>query len=109
MQETFSELAAGLALAVVLIYLVMVALYKSWVVPLTVMLTVPFGFRRGDPAHPAADTAINVQAVLGMIFIVGIKVSNTVLMSDYAQDLRRAEGLSRTRRSARRPRSGYGP
>jgi multidrug efflux pump subunit AcrB len=41
-------------------------------------------------------TAINVQSVLGVIFIVGIKVSNTVLMTDYAQDLRREEGLSPT-------------
>ena len=41
-------------------------------------------------------TAINVQSVLGVIFIVGIKVSNTVLMTDYAQELRREEGLSPT-------------
>ena len=34
--------------------------------------------------------------MLGVIFIVGIKVSNTVLMTDYAQDLRREEGLTPT-------------
>ncbi len=96
MQETFSELAAGLALAAVLIYLVMVALDKSWVVPLTVMLTVPFALVGILLILLATRTAINVQAVLGMIFIVGIKVSNTVLMSDYAQELRREEGLSPT-------------
>jgi multidrug efflux pump subunit AcrB len=38
-------------------------------------------------------SAINVQSLLGFIFIVGIKVANTVLMTDYAQELRR-EGLN---------------
>ena len=37
-------------------------------------------------------TAINVQSLLGVIFIVGIKVANTVLMTDFAQELRRHEG-----------------
>ncbi len=41
-------------------------------------------------------TAINVQSLLGVIFIVGIKVANTVLMTDYAQELRRHEGLTPT-------------
>ena len=39
-------------------------------------------------------TAVNVQSLLGFIFIVGIKVANTVLMTDYAQELRRHEGLT---------------
>jgi multidrug efflux pump subunit AcrB len=96
MQETFSELGAGLALAAVLIYFIMVALDKSWVVPLTVMLTVPFALVGILPMLLVTGTAVNVQSVLGVIFIVGIKVSNTVLMTDYAQDLRREEGLSPT-------------
>ena len=37
---------------------------------------------------------MNVQSLLGVIFIVGISVSNTVLMTDYAQELRIHEGLS---------------
>jgi multidrug efflux pump subunit AcrB len=39
---------------------------------------------------------VNVQSLLGFIFIVGIKVANSVLMTDYAQELRRHEGLSPT-------------
>ena len=41
-------------------------------------------------------TAVNVQSLLGFIFIVGIKVANTVLMTDFAQELRRHEGLTPT-------------
>ena len=96
MQETFTQLGTGLALAAVLIYFVMVALDRSWVVPLTVMLTVPFALVGILLMLLATRTAVNVQSVLGLIFIVGIKVSNTVLMTDYAQELRREEGLSPT-------------
>jgi multidrug efflux pump subunit AcrB len=96
MQDTFRELGTGLALAAVLIYFLMVALDKSWVVPLTVMLTVPFALIGILPMLLLTGTAVNVQSVLGVIFIVGIKVSNTVLMTDYAQDLRREEGLTPT-------------
>ena len=39
-------------------------------------------------------SAVNVQSLLGFIFIIGIKVANSVLMTDYAQELRRHEGLS---------------
>jgi multidrug efflux pump subunit AcrB len=39
---------------------------------------------------------VNVQSLLGFIFVVGIKVSNTVLMTDFAQELRHAEGLNPT-------------
>jgi multidrug efflux pump subunit AcrB len=41
-------------------------------------------------------TAVNVQSLLGVIFMVGIVVSNTVLLTDFAQNLRREEGLSPT-------------
>ena len=96
MQQTFTELGSGLALAAVMIYFLMVALDKSWVVPLTVMMTVPFALIGILTMLLVTGTAINVQSVLGMIFIVGIKVSNTVLMTDYAQELRREEGLTPT-------------
>ena len=53
-------------------------------------------------------TAINVQSLLGVIFIVGIKVSNTVLMTDFAQDLRRHEGLTPTEAIRKAARSASG-
>ena len=96
MQETFRSLGIGLVLAAVLMYFLMAALDKSYVVPLTVMLTVPLCLAGVVPMLYATGTALNVQSLLGIIFIVGIKVANTVLMTDYAQELRRHEGLSPT-------------
>jgi multidrug efflux pump subunit AcrB len=96
MQDTFRSLGFGLALASVLMYFLMAALDKSYVVPLTVMLTVPLCLVGVLPTLFYTGTALNVQSLLGIIFIVGIKVANTVLMTDYAQELRRHEGLSPT-------------
>jgi multidrug efflux pump subunit AcrB len=94
MQDTFKHLGGGLLLASLLIYFLMVALDKSFLVPLTVMLIVPLCLIGILPALYVTGSAINVQSLLGFIFIVGIKVANTVLMTDYAQELRRHEGLS---------------
>ncbi len=96
MQETFRSLGFGLVLAVLLMYFLMAALDKSYVVPLTVLSTVPLCLVGVLPMLYLTRTAINVQSLLGVIFIVGIKVANTVLMTDYAQELRRHEGLDPT-------------
>jgi len=94
MQTTFRDLAIGMVLAVLLMYFLMVALDKSYIVPLTVMLTVPISMAGVFPFLYITGTAINVQSILGIIFIIGIKVANTVLMTDFAQEIRRHEGLS---------------
>jgi multidrug efflux pump subunit AcrB len=94
MQETFRNLGFGLILASLLIYFLMVALDKSFIVPLAVMVIVPLCLIGILPTLFLTGSAINVQSLLGFIFIVGIKVANTVLMTDCAQELRRHEGLS---------------
>jgi multidrug efflux pump subunit AcrB len=96
MQTTFRDLGIGLVLAALLMYFLMVALDKSYIVPLTVMLTVPISLAGVLLLLYFTGTAINVQSILGIIFIVGIKVANTVLMTDFAQELRKHEGLSPT-------------
>jgi multidrug efflux pump subunit AcrB len=94
MQDTFVNLGYGLILASLLIYFLMVALDRSFLVPLTVMLIVPLCLIGMLPMLYFTGSAINVQSLLGLIFIVGIKVANTVLMTDCAQELRRHQGLT---------------
>jgi multidrug efflux pump subunit AcrB len=94
MQDTFRTLATGLILASLLIYFLMVALDRSFIVPLAVMLIVPLCLIGILPVLYITGSAINVQSLLGFIFIIGIKVANTVLMTDCAQELRRHDGLS---------------
>jgi multidrug efflux pump subunit AcrB len=96
MTDTFNSLGVGLCLASLLIYFLMVGLDRSFLVPLTVMLIVPLCLIGIMPMLYLTGSAVNVQSLLGFIFIVGIKVANSVLMTDYAQELRRHEGLSPT-------------
>ncbi len=96
MQDTFRNLALGLTLASLLIYFLMVALDKSYIVPLTVMSIVPLCLVGIVLMLYFTGTSVNVQSLLGFIFTVGIKVANTVLMTDFAQELRREEGLTPT-------------
>ena len=96
MQDTFRNLGTGLALASILIYFLMVALFKSWLSPLVILFAVPIGLTGVILMLFLTGTAINVQSLLGMIFMVGIVVSNTVLLVDFAQNLRHEEKLSPT-------------
>jgi multidrug efflux pump subunit AcrB len=94
MQGTFRNLGVGLILASLLIYFLMVGLDRSFIVPLAVMMIVPLCLCGILPVLYVTGSAVNVQSLLGFIFIVGIKVANTVLMTDFAQEMRRHEGLT---------------
>lgn len=94
MQDTFSSMGFGLIGASVLIYFLMVGLAKSWLAPLSIMLAVPLSLVGVLWMLELTGTAVSVQSLLGFIFIVGINVSNAVLMTDFAQELRTKEGLS---------------
>jgi multidrug efflux pump subunit AcrB len=97
MQDTFHNLGVGLLLASVLIYFLMVALFKSWLTPLVILSAVPVGLIGVILVLYLTKTALNVQSLLGIIFMVGIVVSNTVLLIDFAQHLRHEEKLSPTK------------
>jgi multidrug efflux pump subunit AcrB len=96
MQTTFRNLGYGLVLASLLVYFLMVALFKSWLSPLVILSAVPVGLAGVVTLLFVTGTAINVQSLLGVIFMVGIVVSNTVLLVDFAQNLRRDEKLTPT-------------
>jgi multidrug efflux pump subunit AcrB len=96
MQETFRNLGVGLVLASLLVYFLMVALFRSWVVPLIIISAVPVGLVGVVLMLFLTGTALNVQSLLGVIFMVGIVVSNTVLLTDFAQNLRVSEKLTPT-------------
>ena len=94
MRETFRNLGFGLILASLLIYFLMASLFKSYVTPLVILFAVPLGLIGVVLMLYLTGTAINVQSLLGVIFMVGIVVSNTVLLVDFAQNLRVQEGLT---------------
>ncbi|MGO9108411.1 MAG: efflux RND transporter permease subunit [Thermoguttaceae bacterium] len=96
MQETFRNLGLGLILATLLIYFLLVTLFKSYITPLVILSAVPIGLVGVIVMLFTTGTAINVQSLLGVIFMVGIVVSNTVLLVDFSENIRREGQLDAT-------------
>src|SRR6185369_2006387 len=94
MQDTFDSLGLGLIMATVLVYFLMVALFRSWLTPLVILSAVPIGLVGVVTMLYVTKTALNVQSLLGVIFMVGIVVLNTVLLVDFAQNVRVQDKLS---------------
>jgi multidrug efflux pump subunit AcrB len=93
MNDTFRFQAFGMIGAIVLIYFLMVALFKSYITPIVVLSAVPIGVSGVVLVLYITGTPLNVQSLLGVIFMVGIVVSNTVLLTDFAENLRKAQRL----------------
>ncbi len=89
MNESFVNLALGLAGAAVLVYLLQVALFRSWVGPFIIMFTVPLGLIGVLTMLLLTHTTLNVQSQMGFIFLVGIAVNNGVLLVEFANKQRK--------------------
>jgi multidrug efflux pump subunit AcrB len=94
MEQTFRFQAMGMAGAVLLIFFLMVALFRSYLTPLVVLSAVPVGVIGVILMLYFTGTALNVQSLLGVIFMIGIVVSNTVLLIDFAENVRKSDGIS---------------
>ncbi len=70
-------------------YLLQVALFRSWVGPFIIMLTVPLGLIGVLAMLFVTRTTLNVQSAMGVIFLVGIAVNNGVLLVEFANKQRK--------------------
>ena len=93
MRAAISGFAGTLPLAMVLIYLVMVGLFRSWLDPFVVMFAVPLGFIGVIWMLLLTHTSVNVESLIGTLMMIGIVVSNSVLLVDFANSKLR-EGMS---------------
>jgi multidrug efflux pump subunit AcrB len=90
MNESIVNLSLGLAGAAVLVYLLQVALFRSWLGPFIIMFTVPLGLIGVLVMLFVTNTSLNVQSEMGVIFLVGIAVNNGVLLVEFANKQLRA-------------------
>ncbi len=93
MNESFWNLLNGMVLATMLVYLLQVALFRSWVGPLIIMCTVPLGLIGVVFILYLTNTTLNVQSEMGAIFLIGIEVNTGVLIAEFANKQRKL-GLS---------------
>jgi multidrug efflux pump subunit AcrB len=95
MQNSFTSLALGLILAVILVYALLVVLFQSWVDPFIIMMAVPGALIGILWMLALSGTTINVLSMMGAIMAVGIGVSNSILVVSFANDIRVAHpGMS---------------
>jgi len=95
MRASFSSFGFGLAMAVLLLYLVMVAQFRSFLDPFIIMFAVPMGMIGVVAALLLTNTTINIESFMGIIVMVGIVVSNSILLVDFANQRRKAGGALR--------------
>jgi multidrug efflux pump subunit AcrB len=88
MIESFGSLGFGLAMASILVYLLLVVLFRSFLSPLIIMFAIPLGLIGVLAMLFITNTTLNVQSSMGVIFMVGIVVANGVLLVDFANKQR---------------------
>ena len=88
--DAMGQLILMLILAVVFMYLIMVAQFQSLLSPFIVMFTIPLAFTGGFLALIAADMEVSVIAMIGFIMLSGIIVNNGIVLVDYINQLRQS-------------------
>src|SRR5579872_1713062 len=87
MNASFKSFAIGLSLSVVLLYLILVAQFRSFKDPFLIMLAIPMGFIGVLLVLPLTHTTLNVMSLMGVLMLVGIAASNSILIVEFAHRL----------------------
>ncbi|MBY0226193.1 MAG: efflux RND transporter permease subunit [Hyphomicrobium sp.] len=86
MTQAYAEMFGGIALAAVLVYLIMVVNFQSWLMPLIAMGTQPVAISGALFALWATGTPLSVPALTGIIMVIGVASANSVLVTSFARD-----------------------
>jgi multidrug efflux pump subunit AcrB len=93
MRDSFNSFALGLCLAVVLLYLILVAQFQSFIDPFIILTAVPPGITGVILILRLSGTTLNVMSLMGVVMLVGIAVSNSILIVEFTRHLR-SEGMA---------------
>jgi multidrug efflux pump subunit AcrB len=81
--ETFRDMGLAYAVGMVLIYLLVVAQFRSYVVPLVIMAPIPLTVIGVMPGHALLGAQFTATSMIGMIALAGIIVRNSILLVDF--------------------------
>lgn len=88
-QESFKSLAIAFPLLLLAIYVLLAIQFRSWLQPLLIFMAIPFSFFGITLGLYLSDNAFSFFAALGFFALVGLSLKNTILLTDYANQLRR--------------------
>jgi len=91
--ETFRDMGLAYAVGLILIYLLVVGQFRSYLVPLVIMAPIPLTVIGVMPGHALLDANYTATSMIGMIALAGIIVRNSILLVDFA-NLKVAEGVA---------------
>jgi multidrug efflux pump subunit AcrB len=87
MRQSFASFGLGLLLSVVLLYLILVAQFSSFVDPLLILLALPPGLAGVVLTLAGTGTTLNIMSLMGLVMLVGISVSNSILIVEFTHRL----------------------
>lgn len=88
--EGFGTLGIALLAAIILVYLVMVALYDDFVTPFVVLFSIPLSFIGALFALALTNNSLNIFTILGIIMLIGLVTKNAILLVDFANHRKEA-------------------
>jgi multidrug efflux pump subunit AcrB len=92
MQSSFKRLAVGLVFAILLVYLLMVVNFQSWLDPFIILMAVPGALSGILWMLFLTETTLSVPSLMGCIMSIGVATANSILLVVFANDMRREEG-----------------
>jgi hydrophobic/amphiphilic exporter-1 (mainly G- bacteria), HAE1 family len=93
MEKSFKSFALGFLISFLLLFLILTAQFKSFVDPFLIMLAIPMGFVGVLIILPLTGATLNVMSLMGVLMLVGIADSNSILIVDFAHNLEK-QGLT---------------
>jgi multidrug efflux pump subunit AcrB len=87
MDESFKSFGLGFGISFILLFLILVAQFKSFIDPFLIMLAIPMGFIGVLIILPLTHTTLNVMSLMGVLMLIGIADSNSILIVDFAHKL----------------------
>jgi multidrug efflux pump subunit AcrB len=93
MNKSFTSFAYGFGISFVLLILILIAQFRSFIDPILIMLAIPMGFIGVLIILPLTHTTLNVMSLMGVLMLIGIADSNSILIVDFAHKLEE-QGMS---------------
>jgi len=86
--DSFSTIGIALMISIVMVYLIMVALYDSYIYPFVVLFSIPLAIIGALLALALTNNTLNIFTLLGMIMLIGLVAKNAIMLVDFTNQMK---------------------